>query len=332
MQEKIKQLNRPASAMRRLVLNGLLGTAIGFGAAAPAAAADYPEKNIRFVIPFGAGGGSDVLARTIGSVIKDMDLTPVDIIYENLPGSSGARGYRDVSRRAGDPYQLATVSVSFFTTPLLGGAPFKLEDFTPVSAIAMSPYVLVVRPDSKVQSFDDLKGHERLTTGSVGVVSDARLLADMMSDEMKVRVDVVPFDGEGEIITGVLGGHLDFMWGNLGEVLPQIQAGTMRAIAVSTGERLEALPDVPSFKEKGYDVEHVMLRGVVMPKDVPADVVKYWEGVFEKVAASDMWKERYLDRFKEQPRYEGAEKFAKSLTQTRDDYAAVLKKLGLLKD
>lgn len=325
------QYIRSTSVMRRLVLHGLLGAALGLGAAAPAAAADYPEKNIRFVIPFGAGGGSDVLARTIGGVIKDLNLTPVDFIYENLPGSSGARGYRDVARRQGDAYQLATVSVSFFTTPLLGGAPFKLEDFTPVSAIAMSPYVLVVRPDSKIQKLEDLKEQERLTTGSVGVVSDARLLADMMSEEMKVRVDVVPFDGEGEIITGVLGGHIDFMWGNLGEILPQIEAGTMRAIAVSTGERLAALSDVPSFKEKGYDVEHVMLRGVVMPKGVPDDVVKYWEGVFEKVAASDLWRERYLDRFKEQPRYEGAEQFAKSLKQTRDDYAAILKKLDLLK-
>lgn len=329
--EDTTQLTRPGTAMRRLVLHGLLGAALGLGAAAPAAADNYPEKNIRFVIPFGAGGGSDVLARTIGSVIKDLDLTPVDFIYENLPGSSGARGYRDVSRRQGDAYQLATVSVSFFTTPLLGNAPFKLEDFTPVSAIAMSPYVLVVRPDSKIQSFDDLKNQERLTTGSVGVVSDARLLADTMSEELEVRVDVVPFDGEGEIITGVLGGHLDFMWGNLGEIMPQVQAGTMRAIAVSTGERLTALPDVPSFKEKGYDVEHVMLRGVVMPKGVPDDVVKYWENVFEKVAASDLWRERYLDRFKEQPRYEGSEQFAKSLTRTRDEYAEILEKLGLLK-
>lgn len=331
MKQKMKQ-HQHVSTMRRLVVGGLLGTVMGMGACLPAFANDYPTKNVRFVIPFGAGGGSDVLARTIGSVIEELKLAPVSFVYENLPGSSGARGYRDVARRVGDPYQLATVSVSFFTTPLLGGAPFKLEEFTPVSAIAMSPYVLVVRPDSKIKSFDDLKGNPRLTTGSVGVVSDARLLADRMSKEMGIRVDVVPFGGEGEIVTGVLGGHLDFMWGNLGEVLPQIQAGTMRAIAVSTGERMAALPDVPTFKEKGYNVEHVMLRGVVMPKGVPQDVIKYWEGVFQKVAASDLWRERYLDKFKEQPRYEGSEQFAKSLIQTRDDYAKILSELGLLKN
>jgi len=317
-----------ALIVRRLVLHGLLGAALGLGVAI---AADYPEKNIRFVIPFGPGGGSDVLARTIGGVIKDLKLMPVDFIYENLPGSSGARGYRDVARRQGDAYQLATVSTSFFTTPLLGGAPFTLEQFTPVSAIAMSPYVLVVRTDSNIRSLEDLPQQKRLTTGSIGVVSDARLLSDMLASEMAVRVDVVPFDGEGEIIAGILGGHIDFMWGNLSEVLPQVQAGTMRAIAVSTGVRLAALPDVPSFKEKGLQIEHAMLRGVVMPKGVPAEVVKYWEAVFEKVAASDLWKERYLERFKDQLRYEGAEQFAQSLTQTRDGYAEILKKLGLLK-
>src|SRR5690606_17095266 len=208
----------------------------------------------------------------------------------------------------------------------------KLEDFTPVSAIAMSPYVLAVRADHELKKLEDIKDHERLTTGTVGVVSDARLLSNMVTKEMNARIDVVPFDGEGEIITGVLGGHLDFMWSNLSEIMPQIEAGKMRPIAVSTAERLDALPDVPTFKEKGYDVEHVMLRGVVMPKDVPADVVKYWEGIFAKVAASDVWKERYLDRFTELPRYEGAEQFAKSLKKTRDSYADILRELGVLKD
>ncbi|CAM4101898.1 Transporter [Bordetella tumbae] len=293
--------------------------------------AEYPEKNIRMIIPFGAGGGSDVLARTIGSVIKDLKLVPVDFMYENLPGSSGARGYKEASRRKGDPYTMATVSVSFFTTPLLGRAPFKQEDFTPIAAISMSPYVLVVKSDSPYQSLKDMAQSKRLTTGTVGVVSDARLLADMVSKQMKVKVDVVPFDGEGEITTGVLGKHIDFMFGNPSEVMPQIEAGTMRALAVSAGQRLSSMPDVPTFKEQGYDIEHTMLRSVVMPKGVEPEVVAYWENVLRKVAESKEWKERYLDRYKDEPRYEDAEQTAALIQQTNQRYVAIMKELDIIK-
>ena len=305
-----------------------------FAAAVPTAAnakSDYPDQNFRMVIPFGAGGGSDILARTIGGVIKDMKLLPRDIVYENLPGSSGARGYKAAASRKGDPYTLATVSVSFFTTPILGGAPFSLKDFTPIGAISMAPYAMMVKTDSKLKSLADVAKAGRLTTGTVGVVSDARLLADMVSRELKIKVDAVRFDGEGEIVSNVLGGHVDFMFGNLSEVMPQIEAGTMRAIAVSTGERLSALPDVPTFKESGYNVEHVMLRGLVMPAGVSPEVVAFWEEVLRKVAQSDEWKKKYLDRFKEEPRYENAQNFAVLLQQTSDHYVGVMKNLGIIK-
>lgn len=296
-----------------------------------AARAEYPDKNIRMIIPFGAGGGSDVLARTIGSVIKDLKLVPVDFIYENMPGSSGARGYKEASRRKGDPYTMATVSVSFFTTPLIGKAPFKQSDFTPIAAISMSPYVLAVRSDSPYHSLKELAQAKRLTTGTTGVVSDARLLADMVSKQMHVRVDVVPFDGEGEITTGVLGKHIDIMFGNPSEIMPQIEAGTMRALAVSTDQRLSTMPDVPTFKEQGYNIEHSMLRSVVMPKGVKPEIVAYWENVLRQVAQSKEWKERYLDRYKDEPRFEDAEHTAALMQQTNERYVSIMKELNILK-
>lgn len=316
---------------RRRLLFAACGTLLALAAPLAAAQDNYPSKNMRMIIPFGAGGGSDVLARTIGSVIKDLKLVPVDILYENLPGSSGARGYKEASRRKNDPYVMATVSVSFFTTPLIGRAPFKQEDFTPVAAISMSPYVLAVKADSKLKTLQDFAAAKRLTTGTVGVVSDARLLADMVSKQLRVRVDVVPFDGEGEITTGVLGEHIDFMFGNPSEIMPQIEAGTMRAIAVSAGNRLSSMPDVPTFKEQGYDIEHTMLRSVVMPAGVKPEVIAYWEGVMRKVAESKEWKERYLDRFKEEARYENAKDAAALIKQTNDRYVAVMKELDIIK-
>jgi putative tricarboxylic transport membrane protein len=283
------------------------------------------------IVPFGPGGGSDVLSRTIGNVIGELKLLPVTLLVENRPGASGAVGYTYVARQTGNPYTLATVSVSFFTTPLLGASEVSYKDFTPVAAIAMSPYVMAVRASSPIKSIEDLKKAKRFTTGTVGVVSDPVLLARMLQNASGVTIDTVPFDGEGEVMAAALGGHIDFMLGNPGEIVPQIQAGTLRAIAVSTGSRLQLLPDVPTLKESGYPIEHVQLRGVVMPRDVPPEAVAFWEGVLRKVAESEPWKREYLDRFRDEPRFLDSQAFGAELERTNQLYARTMSELGLMK-
>lgn len=293
--------------------------------------ASYPARDVTIIVPFGAGGGSDVLSRTIANVLRELKLVPVNLLVENRPGSSGAIGYTYVARQAANPYALATVSVSFFTTPLLGASEVTYKDFTPVAAIAMSPYIMAVRAASPLKSFEEVKKARRLTTGTVGVVSDPVLLARMLQNATGVTIDTVPFDGEGEVMTAVLGGHIDFMLGNPGEVLPQIEAGTLRPIAVSTGARLQSLSNTPSFMELGYNIEHVQLRGVVMPPSVPAETVAFWENALQKVAESPEWKLEYLDRFRDEPRFVGSKEFGQVLETTNGLYAKLMADLGLIK-
>jgi len=317
-----------------LVMLGLAAQGCGGtedGSASRSAASSYPEKDVTIIVPFGAGGGSDVLSRTIAKVIQDLKLVPVGILIENRPGASGAIGYDYVAKQAGNPYMLATLSVSFFTTPLLGASPVNYHDFTPIAAIAMSPYIMAVRADSPIRSIADVKKARRLTTGTTGVGSDAVLLAHMLQNRSGVTIDAVPFDGEGEVMAAMLGGHLDFVFGNPGEILPKIQDGTLRPIAVSTAERLQSLSEVPSFKELGYSIEHVQLRGVVMPRGVPAETVTYWQDVLRKVAASDEWKREYLDRFREEPRFVEGKEFGQIIEDTNALYAKLLTDLGVTK-
>ncbi|WP_110648627.1 tripartite tricarboxylate transporter substrate binding protein [Salinicola peritrichatus] len=290
----------------------------------------YPNKDIKFIVPFGAGGGSDVLSRTIIKVIQDLDLVTTNILVENRPGASGAIGYKQLADQHGNPYTLGTVSVSFFTTPLLGASPVNYEDFTPIAAIAMSPYLLVVRSDSDIKSMDDLLSHDRLSTSTVGVVSDAALLSQMLQEETGTTIDAVPFDGEGDAMAALLGKHIDFMFGNPGEVLPQVEAGKLRAIAVSTDERIQSLPDVPTLKEQGLNVVHTQLRGIVMPAGVPQEAVHYWENVLKKVANSDEWKEQYLNRFKDESYFMGADEFTQEIAKTNNLYKDMMTKLGLI--
>lgn len=299
-------------------------------AAGPASAA-YPDRDITMIIPFGVGGGSDVLARTIGNVIAEMKLIPVKILPENRPGGSGAVGYTAVAKQKGSPYTIATVSVSFFTTPLQGGSPVSYRDFTPLAAIAQSPYILVVPANSEYKTLDDLKKTKRLTTGTVGVVSDAALLARMTSKALGVQIDAIPFDGEGEVMSALLGGHVNIAYFNPSEVLPQIQAGTLRALAVSSSQRVPALNDVPTFTELGAPIVHAQIRGLVMPKDVPAEAVTYWEGVLKKVAESDAWKKQYVDRFHDVPQFLDSKAFAAAIVETSNRYETLMKELGIIK-
>jgi len=314
---------------RSLILFALISAACG-GGNAPQEARAYPERDVTMIVPFGAGGGSDVLSRTMANVIRELNLIPTNLLVENRPGSSGAIGYTYVAKQKGNPYTLATVSVSFFTTPLLGASEFNYEDFTPVAAIAMSPYIMAVRAASPYTTFEDVKKARRLTTGTVGVVSDPVLLARMLQNASGITIDTVPFDGEGEVMTAALGGHIDFMLGNPGEILPQIEAGTLRPLAVSTGARLQSLPDTPSFRELGYPIEHVQLRGVVMPPDMPQEALTFWENALRRVAESPEWKREYLDRFRDEPRFLGAEEFGEVLEMTNNLYTQIMAELGLI--
>lgn len=330
MEAKLKHCKQPLKSLRRLGVF-VIGIALGLGFMAGPAFSEYPEKDIHLIIPFGAGGGSDTLARTIAGVIDDLDLIPVNLLPENRSGGSGAKGYTYMAKQAGKTDYVATVSVSFFTTPLLGGSQVSYRDFTPLAAISQSPYLLVVPSSSGITSLDELKAGGRQTTGTVGVVSDAALLAKMLAKELNIQIDAVPFDGEGEVIASLLGGHVSIGFLNPSEALSQVSAGSLKPIAISSDVRSEAFPDVPTFKELGLDIVHAQLRGLVMPANVPPEVVAYWEGVLQKVAESDEWKTKYIERFHDIPSFAGAADYGKAIVTINNRYETLMKELGIIK-
>jgi len=296
-----------------------------------ARASAYPSETINYIVAFGVGGGSDIVARTMAKVIDEKKLIPVKMLVENRPGGSGAVGYSYISSRKGNPYYLGGVGVSFFTTPLLGKMPLSYKDFTPLAAIARSPYILAVLADSKIKSIDDLKSAKGLTIGSAGAVSDPALLSHLLNKELGSSIKVVPYDGEGEVMAAVLGKHLDLLFGNPNEILEQVNAGKMRALAVTSAERMDSLPEVPSFKELGHDIVHTQLRGIIMPKDVPAEAVSYWEGVMKTVSESPEWRSQYVDRFNEIPLFLDSKQFGEEIVATSQRYETLMRELGLIK-
>lgn len=161
---------------------------------ATSAAAEYPTRDITMIVPFAAGGGSDVVARNIANVINGLGLLPVTVIVENRPRGSGAIGYSYLAQQEGNPYYVGTVSAGFFTTPLTGGSPVTYRDFTPLAAIATDPFVLAVGADSDIHTLEDLQAQGSLVTGTSGAVSDPTMLAHILEEILDISIQVVPYD------------------------------------------------------------------------------------------------------------------------------------------
>src|SRR5690606_36827883 len=270
-------------------------------------AADYPERDVTLIVQSSPGGGSDVIARMIAGIVNDEKLSPTQLLVENKPGGGGAIAYNYVAQRKGDPYFLGTIATSFFVAPLMGQSPAKVDDFKPVAVIAGDPFILVAKADAGIASLDDIKSKGVVRIGNTGPVTDPALLAVPLGNELDVEVRTLPFNGDGEVTTALLGGHIDLQFGNASEVMAQIEARRVVPIAVTSPERLASQPDVPTFKELGSDIELTLYRGVVMPKDVPEDAVAFWEDVMKKVSESETWKTQYVERNNSIPLFWDAE-------------------------
>ncbi|WGF90473.1 Bug family tripartite tricarboxylate transporter substrate binding protein [Marinivivus vitaminiproducens] len=314
-------------SIRGPVLAGALIAALPLSAGAQ----DYPsDRDVTLVVQSSAGGGSDIFARTVASHLAKLDLIDRQLLVENRPGGSGTVAYAYTAGQAGNPYVLQTIASSFFTTPLLGQSPVGPDDFTPVAAIAVDPYVLAVNADSDYRTLDDLIAAKSITTGTTGVVNDQTILGALLSKETGLEIRPVPFDGSGEEMSAVLGGHIDALFGNPSEILPQIESGELRALAVSTPERLAPLPDVPTFQELGHDIAHSQMRAIVMPADVPDEALSFWRNTLKQLANSDLWRDDYLRRYNLEPAFLEGEELDAEFTKLTASFEEQMRAAGLI--
>lgn len=295
-----------------------------------ALAQDYPARDVTLIVQSSAGGGSDIFARTIAKQLSEQGIIENTLLVENRPGGSGSIAYNYTASNKGNPYVLQTIASSFFTTPLLGESPVGPSDFTPVAAIAMDPYVLAVDTDSEYQTFKDLMAAGSVTAGTTGVVNDQTILASLLEQETDLSIRSVPFDSSGEVTSAVLGGHIDMIFGNPSEVLQQINSGELTALAVSTTNRLDSLPDVPSFEELGYDITHSQVRAIVMPNDVPEEALTYWQNAFEELANSEQWQNEYIERYNLQQTYIVGDELEALFGDLSSNFETQMRKAGLI--
>jgi len=273
---------------------GILAAATALCAAiglTPASAAGYPDHPVKVIVPFAAGGPTDVMARLIAQKMSE-DLKQ-QFYVENRPGAGGNIGMAEAARAAPDGYTILVASSSFVVNPsLYAHAPYDpFKDFAPITLAAASPNILVVNskfPAKTVKELIDIlrKNPGKYTIANPGIGTTPQLAAELFKLELKLDATSVPFGGAGPAIQSAVAGHTPIAFTALPPTSPQVKAGALRGLAVTSAKRSPALPDVPTLAEAGIKSQQSeTMQGVFAPAKTPADVVALLNKEIAKVMA-----------------------------------------------
>ena len=265
-----------------------LCAAIGVSAAS---AAGYPDHPVKVIVPFAAGGPTDVMARLIAQKLSE-DLKQ-QFYVENRPGAGGNIGMTEAARATPDGYTILVASSSFVVNPsLYAHAPYDpFKDFAPITLAAASPNILVVNakfPAKSVKELIDILKKEpgKYTIANPGIGTTPQLAAELFKLELKLDATSVPFGGAGPAIQSAVAGHTPIAFTALPPTSPQVKAGTLRGLAVTSAKRSAALPDVPTLEEAGIKSQQSeTMQGVLAPAKTPQDVVALLNKEIVKVMA-----------------------------------------------
>ena len=245
----------------------------------PSICGGYPDRPVRVIVPFPPGGPSDVIARLLAQ--KFSENLGQQFYIENHAGGGGNLGTALAARAAADGYTVLVASSSFMINPgLYDKLPYDpYNDFDPVTEIATTPNVLVVNPSVQAQNVQELvalirAGAGKLTYANPGTGTPSHLSGEMFKLALKLDMVAVPFQGGGPMIQSVIGGHTPIAFSSMPPAAPQINAGRIRALAVTSRKRSVAVPDVPTMAEAGVgDQEGDTPQGILLPKGAPQEVI-----------------------------------------------------------
>ena len=290
---------------------------------------DYPNENLTVIVPFGAGGGTDLYVREIMDIMKKEDIYPKNIKVENKEGGSGAKGYSYLKKQEGNAYFLSPTAASFFSTPIVSEAGYEVEDFTPIALMGTEDLFLLVKGDSDINTLDDFiseSGKRILRVGGVGQISDERIIPEQFAKEAGIEIEYVPFQGAGELTSALTSDSLDAIVGNPTRSMGQIESGMFKPLAFSGKERFHSLTEVPTFIEEGYDVNLSQPRGIIMPGDISEEERQWWIDAMKKVSETDRWKE-FVEKNGMSNEFLFGDDFSKMLDESNDKFKEAVEEI-----
>jgi tripartite-type tricarboxylate transporter receptor subunit TctC len=271
--------------------------AIAATGAAASAQSPFPSKPVHIFVPYAAGGAVDILSRTLGDVVsKQWGQT---VVIENRPGAGGLIASQALVTSPPDGYTLIVVASGHPTNPFLyPKIPYDtFKDFTPISLLASSPNILLVRADSPFKTLGDMIAAANAKPGSLsfahaGTGTSTHLAGELLKNLARVDLNAVPYKGGAPSINDLLGGQIPMSFNNGPESVGQLESGALRALAVTTAKRASFLPNVPSMAETvpGYDTE--VWWGLLGPAGLPPEVLAKLSRDFLAALNSDAVKER----------------------------------------
>src|SRR5712691_452166 len=290
------------TAMRRLRIFLALVLAASGGTQAFAQGADYPSRVIRIVVPLAAGGNVDIVARALAEPISKSLGQPV--VVENRPGASSLVGTQFVAKSAADGYTLLAMANTFATVPLIVPDPGydPLKDFAGVTQTCLVPQVLVVNPSLPAQSVRELIALARAQPGGIsyatsGNGSTGHMAAELFNRQAGVKMLHVPYKGNSQALVDVIGGQVAMMFDQVSTSAPQIKAGKVRALAVTSLKRSPLLPEVPTVDESGMPgFDDITFNGLVAPAGTArAILARLQQAVAKAVSDAELYK-RFIER------------------------------------
>jgi tripartite-type tricarboxylate transporter receptor subunit TctC len=306
--------------MRRRQFLGIASAAASAGLLAwigPTKAQSLAGRQFRLIVPFPAGGPTDIVARPLAQILGDV--LKATIVIDNRAGAGGSIGAEAVARSAPDGQTLlmGTVGTQAINPALYPKLPYDaVRDFTPISLVAQAPVAIVVHPSQPMSNLADLvalakRNPGQLNYGSAGAGTPGHLTGEMFKNVAAVDIQHVPYKGSAPAVIDLIGGQIQIMFDPLQSVLSNVQAGKLRALAISSKTRSTALPTVPTIAESGYDgFETTAWWGVFGPAGMPKAVTATLASEIERIVRSDAFRGR-LEPLGVIPSVIGGDAFAK---------------------
>lgn len=324
-----------------LVGSAILSSLVALPSPTFAAAAEWkPDKPIEIIVGTGVGGGQDKSARTVQRILQDKKLVEQSVTVVNKPGGGGAVGYTYLNQHVGDGNIIYVGNPTLLTNHIVGRNPINYTHVTPLAILFSESVAVSVRPGSVYKSLKDLMAKLKQDSSQISVavgsslgstnhIAMALIAKAAGGDGKKLRT--VVFQGGGEAITALMGGHIDVNSSAANNVVPHKESGKIRVLAVASPKRLGGvLADVPTLKEQGVNALVTNWRMVVGPKGMTPPQIAYWDRVLAKLAQTPEWKKDVADNLFEDT-YRAAAATEKYMQAEYEQFGAALTELGMAK-
>jgi putative tricarboxylic transport membrane protein len=308
------------------IIGVFLGAALIFGVVGPGQAADFPTKEVQIIIPWAAGGATDLVFRALAA--SSSKYLGKAVVVVNKPGGGGAVGYTEVAQARPDGYTLVTAVTPLTILPHQTKTAFTYQSFDPVINVVEDPAMFQVRADSQWKTLPEFldyakKNPEMITVGNSGAGGGVHLIAMAFEKAVGVKFNHIPFAGGGPSVTALLGGHVHAVSVSPPEGIAHVRAGKLRIIALFSDKRMEAFPNVPIVREQGINFSMGQWRGLAAPKGTPPDVIAKLHEAFKKGMEDPVFVKNATDMTVHLA-YSGPGEFGKMMAQDHERYAKLV--------